>query len=105
MRGSPFFIGAIVGIVTIVVIVTIVFFFFGEQCGEGGCCMGVISKKKKDMNVIKSLCGVVVMAVLLPVQWICGELEKWCMVGIICAGRWGRDREVDGADGFNGLNR
>lgn len=23
------------------------FSFFCEQCGEGGCCMGVISKKKK----------------------------------------------------------
>ena len=83
------------------VIVTIVFFFFGEQCGEGGCYIGKPLKKKKEMNVIKSLCGVVVMAVLLPVQWICGELEKWCMVGIIGAGRWGRDNGRKGADGPN----
>jgi hypothetical protein len=70
--------------------------------------VGVIRKnkqKKGDMNVIKSLCGLVVMAVLLPLQMVFDALEKWCMVGIICAGRWGRDREVDGADGFNGLNR
>jgi hypothetical protein len=69
--------------------------------------VGVIRKnkqKKGDMNVIKSLCGLVVMAVLLPLQMVFDALEKWCMVGIICAGRWGRDREVDGADKSNGRN-
>jgi hypothetical protein len=34
-------------IVAIVVIVAIDFFFFGEQCGVGGCCMGVRTKKRK----------------------------------------------------------
>lgn len=56
-------------------------------------------------ETMKALVALVVMAVLLPLQMFFDALEKWCMVGIICAGRWGRDREVDGADGFNGLNR
>lgn len=47
MRGSPFLIGDIVMIVAIVLIVPIDFFFFGEQCGEGGCYMGVSVKKEE----------------------------------------------------------
>lgn len=61
-------------------------------------------KKRRDMNVIKSLCGAVVMAVLLPLQMVFDALEKWCMVGIICAGRWGRDNGKNGSAEANGWN-
>lgn len=53
------------------------------------------------MNVIKSLCGVVVMAVLLPLQMVFDALEKWCMVGIVCAGQWGRDNGLNGTNGLD----
>ena len=56
------------------------------------------------MDIVKSMCGVVVMAVLLPLQMVLGELEKWCMVGMLCASRWGRDNGSDEADKSNGWN-
>lgn len=51
------------------------------------------------MDIVKSMCGVVVMAVLLPLQMVFDALEKWCMVGMLCASRWGRDNGLNGANG------
>lgn len=45
--GLSLFAFLIVAIVHIVTIREGIFSFFCEQCGEGWCCMGVISKKKK----------------------------------------------------------